>query len=117
MRSTAPLTEDGRRAVEALAARRPPADPDGLIDLPDLSRFSRVLGGRSAPYIGGWCHLAGAFHAEIVAAARLDWCCVDRQHGMIDEAAMFDMVRVLEPRGHRHWSVFPTRILTRSVVR
>jgi 4-hydroxy-2-oxoheptanedioate aldolase len=63
------------------------------------SRLLRALSAIEAPYLGGWCHLPGSFSAEIIASAGFDWCCVDRQHGMIDEGSLFDMVRVLDLAG------------------
>ena len=61
-----------------------------------LSRVCQALDAPAPPLIGGWSHLPGGFVAEILGTANFDWCCVDRQHGLIDEADMFDMVRVLD---------------------
>jgi 4-hydroxy-2-oxoheptanedioate aldolase len=47
------------------------------------------------PTLGGWCHIPGGFAAEVMGAAGFDWCLVDRQHGLIGEAEMFDMLRAL----------------------
>jgi 4-hydroxy-2-oxoheptanedioate aldolase len=49
--------------------------------------------------LGGWCHIPGGFPAEVMAAAGFDWILVDRQHGLIGEEAMFDMVRALTITG------------------
>ncbi len=51
------------------------------------------------PTLGGWCHIPGGFAAEVMAAAGFDWCLVDRQHGLIGEAEMFDMLRALTISG------------------
>ena len=61
-----------------------------------LSRVCTALAATGLPLIGGWSHLPGGFVAEVLGTADFDWCCVDRQHGLIDEADMFDMVRVLD---------------------
>lgn len=63
----------------------------------DLKRALKV--DHEGPYLGGWLHIPGGFSAEIAAAAGFDWCCVDRQHGMIGEADMLEMVRVLDLAG------------------
>jgi 4-hydroxy-2-oxoheptanedioate aldolase len=49
--------------------------------------------------LGAWCHIPGSFALEIVASAGFDWYCIDRQHGMIDDAAMLAMLQVLNGRG------------------
>ena len=49
--------------------------------------------------LGGWLHIPGGFAAEIMAAAGFDWCLVDRQHGLIGEAELFDMLRALSISG------------------
>jgi 4-hydroxy-2-oxoheptanedioate aldolase len=59
-------------------------------------RVAAVLGRSVGAYLGGWAHIPSGLSAEILAAAGFDWCCVDRQHGIIDEGAMFDMLRVLD---------------------
>ena len=51
------------------------------------------------PSLGGWCHIPGGFVAEVMAAAGFDWVLVDRQHGLIGEAEMFDMLRALSISG------------------
>jgi 4-hydroxy-2-oxoheptanedioate aldolase len=51
------------------------------------------------PTLGGWCHIPGGFAAELMAAAGFDWVLVDRQHGLIGEADMFDMLRALTISG------------------
>jgi 4-hydroxy-2-oxoheptanedioate aldolase len=51
------------------------------------------------PTLGGWCHIPGGFAAEVMGAAGFDWCLVDRQHGLIGEAEMFDMLRALSISG------------------
>jgi 4-hydroxy-2-oxoheptanedioate aldolase len=45
--------------------------------------------------LGGWCHIPGGFPAEVMAAAGFDWILVDRQHGLIAEDELFDMLRAL----------------------
>jgi 4-hydroxy-2-oxoheptanedioate aldolase len=47
------------------------------------------------PTLGGWLHIPGGFVAEVMASAGFDWCLVDRQHGLMGEAEMFDMLRAL----------------------
>jgi 4-hydroxy-2-oxoheptanedioate aldolase len=47
------------------------------------------------PTLGGWCHIPSGFTAEVMAAAGFDWVLVDRQHGLIGEAELFDMLRAL----------------------
>lgn len=49
--------------------------------------------------LGGWCHLPGGFAAEVMAAAGFDWILIDRQHGLIGDADMFDMLRALSISG------------------
>lgn len=49
--------------------------------------------------LGGWCQLPGGFAAEVMGAAGFDWCLIDRQHGLIGEAEMFDMLRALTISG------------------
>jgi 4-hydroxy-2-oxoheptanedioate aldolase len=51
------------------------------------------------PTLGGWLHIPGGFAAEVMAAAGFDWCLVDRQHGLIGEADLFDMLRALSISG------------------
>jgi 4-hydroxy-2-oxoheptanedioate aldolase len=51
------------------------------------------------PTLGGWCHIPSGFAAEVMAAAGFDWCLVDRQHGLIGEAELFDMLRALSISG------------------
>ena len=51
------------------------------------------------PTLGGWCHIPGGFVAEVMATAGFDWILVDRQHGLIGEAEMFDMLRALSISG------------------
>jgi 4-hydroxy-2-oxoheptanedioate aldolase len=51
------------------------------------------------PTLGGWCHIPSGFAAEVMGAAGFDWCLVDRQHGLIGEAEMFDMLRALSISG------------------
>jgi 4-hydroxy-2-oxoheptanedioate aldolase len=46
--------------------------------------------------LGGWCHIPSAYSAEILASAGFDWCCIDRQHGLADDAAMLGMIHALE---------------------
>ena len=59
--------------------------------------MSRVL--PDGVTLGGWCHIPGGFAAEVMAAAGFDWCLIDRQHGLIGEAEMFDMLRGLSISG------------------
>ena len=65
----------------------------------ERSRLPSLLAAAEPPYLGGWCHIPGGFSAEIAAAAGFDWCCVDRQHGMLGEAEMIEMVRALTLTG------------------
>jgi 4-hydroxy-2-oxoheptanedioate aldolase len=51
------------------------------------------------PTLGGWCHIPGGFAAEVLAAAGFDWILVDRQHGLIGEPELFDMLRALSISG------------------
>jgi len=51
------------------------------------------------PTLGGWLHIPSGFAAEVMAAAGFDWCLIDRQHGLIGEAEMFDMLRALSISG------------------
>ncbi|MEX1023116.1 MAG: aldolase/citrate lyase family protein [Dehalococcoidia bacterium] len=45
--------------------------------------------------IGAWLSAPGGHTAEVMAHAGFDWLCVDMQHGMIDEAACFEMLRAI----------------------
>jgi 4-hydroxy-2-oxoheptanedioate aldolase len=47
------------------------------------------------PTLGGWCHIPGGYAAEVMGAAGFDWVLIDRQHGLIGEADMLDMLRAL----------------------
>jgi 4-hydroxy-2-oxoheptanedioate aldolase len=49
--------------------------------------------------LGAWLHIPSGFGAEIVSAGGFDWCCIDRQHGLIDEGDMFDMIRAISGVG------------------
>jgi 4-hydroxy-2-oxoheptanedioate aldolase len=49
--------------------------------------------------LGGWCHMPSGFAAEVMATAGFDWILVDRQHGLIGESDMFDMLRALTISG------------------
>jgi 4-hydroxy-2-oxoheptanedioate aldolase len=51
------------------------------------------------PTLGGWCHIPGGYAAEVLAAAGFDWILVDRQHGLIGESDLFDMLRALQISG------------------
>ena len=42
---------------------------------------------------GGWCMVASPFVAEVVSASGCDWLCLDQQHGLIGDEAMFAMVQ------------------------
>jgi len=42
---------------------------------------------------GGWCMVASPFVAEVVSASGCDWLCIDQQHGLIADDAMFAMVQ------------------------
>jgi 4-hydroxy-2-oxoheptanedioate aldolase len=42
------------------------------------------LWGEDKPAFGGWLTLGNSFSAEVMAHQRLDWLCVDMQHGVID---------------------------------
>jgi 4-hydroxy-2-oxoheptanedioate aldolase len=42
---------------------------------------------------GGWCMIASPFVAEVVSASGCDWLCIDQQHGLIGDEAMFGMVQ------------------------
>lgn len=48
--------------------------------------------------LGAWFHIQGGYLAEVVASAGFDWYCIDRQHGLIDDAAMLSMLQVLNAR-------------------
>lgn len=45
--------------------------------------------------IGAWLSAPGGHTAEVMAHAGFDWLCVDMQHGLIDEAACFEMLRAI----------------------
>ena len=49
--------------------------------------------------LGAWLHIPSGFAAELLATAGFDWCCIDRQHGLIGESDMFDMIRAIAGRG------------------
>ncbi len=49
--------------------------------------------------LGGWCHMPGGLAAEVMASAGFDWILVDRQHGLIGESELFDMLRALTISG------------------
>jgi 4-hydroxy-2-oxoheptanedioate aldolase len=49
--------------------------------------------------IGSWLHIASGFGAEIMSAGGFDWSCIDRQHGLIDDGDMFDMIRAISGMG------------------
>jgi 4-hydroxy-2-oxoheptanedioate aldolase len=50
-----------------------------------------ISDGRTA--FGGWCMVASPFVAEVVSASGCDWLCIDQQHGLIGDEAMFAMVQ------------------------
>lgn len=52
-----------------------------------------------AVQLGAWLHIPSGFGTEIMAAAGYDWCCIDRQHGLIGESDMFDMIRAIAGTG------------------
>lgn len=58
-----------------------------------------MTGLTDGPSLGGWCHIPGGYAAEVMAAAGFDWILIDRQHGLIGEAEMFDMLRALSISG------------------
>ncbi len=45
--------------------------------------------------IGAWLSAPGGHTAEVMAHAGFDWLCVDMQHGLVDEAACFEMLRAI----------------------
>ena len=49
--------------------------------------------------LGAWAALPGAFGAELMCAAGIDYVCVDQQHGLIDYSDMVEMLRAIEGRG------------------
>ena len=65
------------------------------------SEHTGVDSGDHAPAVrlGGWLHIPSGFGTEIMAAAGYDWLCIDRQHGLIGESDMFDMIRAMAGTG------------------
>lgn len=45
--------------------------------------------------IGGWLTTPSGHTAEVLAHCGFDWLCIDRQHGLIDYAAMVEMLRAI----------------------
>src|SRR4029079_3810717 len=104
---------------EVLRSRAPGTEPRGVRLRPHRRGDGGVRGARpgrgrgdrlryvralmpaltDGPSLGGWCHIPGGFVAEVMAAAGFDWVLVDRQHGLIGEAEMFDMLRALSISG------------------
>jgi 4-hydroxy-2-oxoheptanedioate aldolase len=60
---------------------------------------SSVLPWRRRPALGCWSHIPGSFAAEVLLSAPFDWWCIDRQHGMVDEAALLGMLQIAGARG------------------
>ncbi|MBA2692374.1 MAG: hypothetical protein H0U65_07765 [Rubrobacter sp.] len=50
--------------------------------------------GRAA--FGVWCGIPGAFGIELVEGAGFDFVCIDRQHGLVGDDAMYAMIRAAE---------------------
>lgn len=54
---------------------------------------------RGEAALGSWCSMPGAFGAELMATAGVDYVCIDQQHGLIDYPDMVEMLRAVEGRG------------------
>lgn len=49
--------------------------------------------------VGGWCTLPGSLAAEVIGRQKLDYVCIDQQHGMIDDSTAFPMLQGLTAAG------------------
>jgi 4-hydroxy-2-oxoheptanedioate aldolase len=58
-----------------------------------LGRGLRQIISEGRVAYGGWCMIPSAFSAEVVSASGCDWLCIDQQHGLIADEAMFAMVQ------------------------
>jgi 4-hydroxy-2-oxoheptanedioate aldolase len=45
--------------------------------------------------LGGWCSIANAFSAEVLARVGFDWLCIDMQHGLIDYDGMLSILQAI----------------------
>jgi 4-hydroxy-2-oxoheptanedioate aldolase len=57
------------------------------------SNTLKAIWAESRPALGGWLTVPSGFSAEIMASCGFDWVCVDRQHGLIGEAQMVEMLQ------------------------
>jgi 4-hydroxy-2-oxoheptanedioate aldolase len=46
------------------------------------------------PALGAWCNLADPFVVAIMAGAGFEWLCLDLQHGIFDDRAVVETLRV-----------------------
>jgi 4-hydroxy-2-oxoheptanedioate aldolase len=69
------------------------ASANGSPGIDSLGRGLRqIIRERRVAY-GGWCMVPSAFSTEVVSASGCDWLCIDQQHGLIADDAMFAMVQ------------------------
>lgn len=96
----------GGRATFGLRARDERGAPDGATGddggdggpAVSANRLrQRLAAGDRA--LGGWCTLPTLLGAELLAAAGFDYVCVDRQHGLADDAAMVAMLAAAAAAG------------------
>jgi 4-hydroxy-2-oxoheptanedioate aldolase len=57
------------------------------------SNTLKAIWAECRPALGGWLTVPSGFSAEIMASCGFDWVCVDRQHGLIGEAQMVEMLQ------------------------
>lgn len=69
---------------------------DEIASLPETGSLGRglrrIITERRVAY-GGWCAVPSAVSAEVVSASGCDWLCIDQQHGLIGDEAMWAMVQ------------------------
>jgi 4-hydroxy-2-oxoheptanedioate aldolase len=58
----------------------------------------RAKWGRGETVFGMWAALPSGFAAELLCLPGVDYVCIDQQHGLIDYAAMIEMLRAIEGR-------------------
>jgi 4-hydroxy-2-oxoheptanedioate aldolase len=58
----------------------------------DGGALRRILTDGNVAY-GGWCMIPSAFSAEVVSASGCAWMCIDQQHGLIGDQAMWAMMQ------------------------
>ena len=59
----------------------------------------RALIAERRPAYGAWCMIPSPLNVEVIAAAGVDWLCIDTQHGLIDQASMHQMIQAAQVSG------------------